>query len=47
MKTIKINDEMYEFLMNLSKELNTQNHRATAMPYFFQISSIQSITVNN
>jgi len=37
MKTIELSDEMYEQLMVLSKDLNTQDHRATAMPYFFQI----------
>ncbi len=37
MKTIEITDEMYDSLMEISKELNTQNHRSTAMPYFFQI----------
>lgn len=43
MKTIQVNDEMYKFLMNLSKELNTQNHRCTAMPYFFQVQSKEQI----
>jgi hypothetical protein len=37
MKTIELSDEMHEFLMNLSKELNTQDHRGTRMPYIFQI----------
>lgn len=37
MKTIEVTDEMHKFLMNLSKELNTQDHRGTRMPYFFQI----------
>lgn len=37
MKTIQVTDEMYNSLMELSKELNTQDHRCTAMPYFFQI----------
>lgn len=37
MKTIKVTDEMYNSLMELSKELNTQDHRSTAMPYFFQV----------
>ena len=39
MKTIKISDEMYAQLMELSKEINTQNHRHTQMPYIFQIES--------
>lgn len=37
MKTIEITDEMYDELIALSHELNTQDHRGTAMPYFFQI----------
>lgn len=43
MKTIKVTDEMYEFLMDLSKELNTQDHRGTAMPYFFQVCSEREV----
>ena len=45
MKTIQINDEMYDFLMNLSKELNTQDHRGTRMPYVFQIQTQEQIAV--
>jgi len=37
MKTIEVTDEMHDFLMELSKELTTQDNRCTAMPYFFQI----------
>jgi hypothetical protein len=36
-KNIEVSDEMYEFLINLSNELNTQDNRCTATPYFFQI----------
>lgn len=36
-KQIQVSDEMYEFLMDLSKKLNTQGHRATRMPYIFQV----------
>lgn len=36
---IEVTDEMYEFLMDLSKELNSQDHRCTAMPYFFQVQT--------
>jgi len=43
MRTIKVNDEMYEFLINLSKELNTQDHRCTAMPYFFQVQTKEQV----
>jgi hypothetical protein len=45
MKIIEIEDEMYEFLMNLSKELNTQDHRGTRMPYFFQVQTTKQIAV--
>jgi len=43
MKTIEVTDEMYKFLMNLSNELNIQNHRLTAMPYFFQIQTQEQV----
>ena len=36
-KNIQVTDEMYEFLMNLSNEINNQDHRGTQMPYFFQV----------
>ena len=39
MKTIKISDEMYSSLMELSKEINGQDHRATQMPYLFQVQT--------
>jgi hypothetical protein len=45
MKTIQVTDEMYEFLINLSKELNTQDHRGTRMPYFFQVQTKEQIAV--
>jgi len=45
MKTIEITDEMYDFLMELSKELNTQDNRATAKPYFFQIQTNEEVGV--
>ena len=45
MKTIQVTDQMYNFLMNLSRELNTQDHRATAMPYFFQVQTKHRIAV--
>ena len=45
MKIIQVNDEMYEFLMNLSTELNTQDHRGTRMPYFFQVQTQEQIAV--
>ena len=38
MKTIEIEDELYERLMYLSNEIKTQDNRGTASPYFFQIT---------
>ena len=43
MKNIEVTDEMYEFLINLSNELTTQNHRCTAMPYIFQIQTQEEV----
>jgi hypothetical protein len=43
MKTIEVTDEMYGFLMDLSKELNTQDHRGTAMPYIFQVQETNKV----
>ena len=43
MKTIEVSDAMYDFLMSLSKELNTQDNRGTAMPYFFQIETKEKV----
>ena len=45
MKNIEVNDEMYDFLMELSKEINTQDNRCTAKPYFFQIQTNEEIAV--
>lgn len=41
MKTIQVTDKMHASLMELSRELNTQDHRATAMPYFFQVRTTE------
>lgn len=43
MKTINVSDEVYSSLMELSKEINNQDHRSTAMPYFFQIRETKQI----
>ncbi|MBK7380830.1 MAG: hypothetical protein IPJ03_17870 [Ignavibacteriales bacterium] len=43
MKQIEVTDGMYEFLMDLSKALNTQDNRATAMPYIFQIQTQEEV----
>lgn len=45
MKTIEVTDEMHDALMEISNELNTQGHRATAMPYFFQVQTEHQIAV--
>lgn len=45
MKQIEVTDEMYDFLINISKELNTQDNRATAKPYFFQVQVKEQIAV--
>lgn len=37
MKTIQISDELYKKLERISNEMNTQDHRATRMPYLFRI----------
>ena len=45
MKTIEISDEMYGKLVELSKEMNSQDHRITAMPYIFQIQTDEIVYV--
>ena len=45
MKTIEVSDEMYDSLVELSKELNTQSSRSTRMPYFFQIQTNEKVAV--
>lgn len=43
MKTIQLTDQEYDFLMQLSNELNTQDNRATASPYFYQVRETKHI----
>jgi hypothetical protein len=43
MKTIEVSDEMYEKLIALSNEMNNQDHRCTAMPYFFQVRETKRV----
>lgn len=43
MKIIEVSDEMYEKLIALSNEMNNQDHRCTAMPYFFQVMQTKKI----
>lgn len=45
MKKIEITDQMYASLMELSKEINSQDHRATRMPYFFQVQTNEEVAV--
>lgn len=45
MKQIEVTDEMYDFLSELSKEIKTQDNRATAYPYFFQVQEDEEIAV--
>ena len=45
-KNIEVTDEMYEFLMNLSKEIKEQDNRATATPYFFQVRETKEIAAH-
>lgn len=42
-KSIEVSEEMYDALMSLSREINQQDHRGTAMPYFFQVQEKQRI----
>ena len=43
MKTIEVSDEIYTELMELSKEMNSQNHHGTRMPYIFQIETSKEV----
>ena len=42
-KIIEVTDEMYEALMELSKEMTTQDMRCTAMPHMFQIKTTEQV----
>lgn len=44
MTKIEISDELYEKLINISKELNNQDHLCTAMPYLFQIKDYKKVS---
>lgn len=46
-KIIEVSDEIYDFLMNLSKEIKEQDNRATAMPYFFQVRETKEVPAYN
>lgn len=45
MKTIEVTDEMYNSLMELSKEMTSQDMRCTQMPHMFQIQTDEEIQV--
>ena len=43
MKTIQIPDKLYEHLVQMGKEIKTQNNRATAKPYIYQIQKDERV----
>jgi len=43
METIEVTKEMFDKLIELSNEINSQDHRATAMPYIFQIQTDEKV----
>lgn len=43
MKTIELSDEMYNSLMELSKEMTSQDMLCTAMPHMFQIKTKEQV----
>ena len=43
MKTIEVTDEIYEKLIELAKEMDTQDPRGTRMPHIFQIRNWKKV----
>lgn len=43
MKNIEVTDEMYDALMAISKEMTSQDPRATRMPHMFQIRTTEEV----
>jgi len=43
MKTIKVTNKTYKALMELSKEMTTQDNRCTAMPHMFQVRTKKEV----
>jgi hypothetical protein len=43
MPLIEVTEKQYEFLKNLQNEINTQDNRATAKPYFFQVKKTDRV----
>lgn len=44
MKSILIQEDLYDKLMDISRSLNTQNHRCTRMPYMIQVSRKKEVS---
>jgi hypothetical protein len=45
MKTIIVTDEIYNGLKEIAEAIKTQDNRATAKPYFFQVQTNEEIAV--
>lgn len=45
MKTVKVSDEIYDFLVKTAKEIKEQDNRATRSPYFFQVQEDEEVGV--
>jgi hypothetical protein len=43
MKKIEVSDEMYQALMDLSKEMTSQDMRCTKMPHMFQVRTEKQV----
>jgi hypothetical protein len=43
MKTIKVTDKMYEFLKNLSHEINNREDNGTKQPFVYQVKQIKDV----
>jgi len=46
MKTIEVTDEMYNSLMELSKEMTSQDNLGTRMPHMFQIRTKKEVAAH-
>lgn len=42
MRTIQVDDELYEYLYDMSKKMNEQDNAATADPYVIQIEDVKT-----
>jgi hypothetical protein len=47
MNPIEVSDEMYDTLIQLTIEMNTQNPRGTKMPHIFQIRDWEKVWDDN